>query len=137
MSAKKQSAPKKKARQKRLPGMQDAKLEALHNAALSYAEIRDQRQALTKQEVDLKGSLLTLMHRHKKDHYEYNGVTVDLVAEQETVKVRVKKAKQDPDEPEEVSETAEVAQEPEEFELEEVGDSEEEESEEDFAEVAE
>ena len=130
MAARKKSAPKK-ARQKRLPGMADAKLEALHNAALSYAEIRDQRQALTKQEVDLKGSLLTLMHKHKKDHYEYNGVTVDLVAEQETVKVRVKKAKQDPDEPEEVSEPDEI----EEFDPEEV--EEEEESEEDFTEVAE
>ena len=113
MAPKKKSA--KKVRQKRLPGMQDSKLEALHNAALSYAEIRDQRQALTKQEVELKGSLLTLMHKSKKDHYEYNGVTVDLVMEQETVKVRVKKAKVDDDDPEQVD----VEQEQEDSELEE------------------
>lgn len=132
MAAKKKAA--KKGRQKRLPGMADAKLEALHDAALSYAEVRDQRQALTKQEVDLKGSLLTLMHKHKKDHYEYKGVTVDLVAEKETVKVRVKKAQADEDTLEEVYAKGEAEQEPEESELEEV---EPEESEEDFAEVTE
>ena len=136
MAAKKKSA--KKGRQKRLPGMADAKLEALHNAALSYAEVRDQRQALTKQEVDLKGSLLTLMHKSKKDHYEYNGVTVDLVAEKETVKVRVKKAKLDEDEPEEISETSDAGQDPDESELEEVEEFDPEEvEEEELAEVAE
>src|SRR5947207_4768579 len=104
MAAKKKAAKVvKKVRQKRLPGMADAKLEALHSAALDYAEIRDKRQELTKQEVELKGSLLTLMHKHKREHYEYNGVTIDLVAEQETVKVRVAKAKVDDDTPEEVS----------------------------------
>lgn len=120
MAAKKKSA-KKKARQKRLPGMADAKLEALHNAALDYAEVRDKRQELTKEEVNLKGTLLTLMHKHKKDHYEYNGVTIDLVTEQETVKVRIAKAKVDSDEPEEISETStEVEeQEPDETDLEE------------------
>jgi hypothetical protein len=134
LAGKKKQSAKKKGRQERLPGMKDAKLEALHNAALSYAEIRDQRQALTKQEVELKGSLLTLMHKHKKDHYEYNGVTIDLVAEQETVKVRVAKAKLDADEPEEVSESSEVEQEPDESELEEFDP---EEAEEELAEVAE
>ena len=132
MAAKKKSAPKK-GRQKRLPGMADAKLEALHNAALDYAEVRDKRQELTKEEVALKGTLLTLMHKHKKDHYEYNGVTIDLVTEQETVKVRVAKAKVDADEPEEVPEPSGEPDEVEEFDPEEV----EEESEEDFAEVAE
>ena len=127
----------KKGRQKRLPGMADAKLEALHNAALDYAEVRDKRQELTKEEVALKGTLLTLMHKHKKDHYEYNGVTIDLVTEQETVKVRVAKAKVDSDEPEDVTETA-PAQEPDESELEDVGPEEEfdpEEAEEELAEV--
>lgn len=131
MAAKKKSA--KKVRQKRLPGMADAKLEALHNAALDYAEVRDKRQELTKEEVALKGTLLTLMHKHKKDHYEYNGVTIDLVTEEETVRVRVKKAKTDDDEPEEVPEPSGEPDEVEEFDPEEV----EEESEEDFAEVAE
>ena len=123
MAAKKKSA--KKGRQKRLPGMADAKLEALHNAALDYAEVRDKRQELTKEEVALKGTLLTLMHKHKKDHYEYNGVTIDLVTEEETVRVRVKKAKADDDEPEEVSEpSGETSDEVEEFDPEEVEEEE-------------
>ena len=123
MAAKKKSA--KKGRQKRLPGMADAKLEALHNAALDYAEVRDKRQELTKEEVALKGTLLTLMHKHKKDHYEYNGVTIDLVTEEETVRVRVKKAKADDDEPEEVSEpSGETSDEVEEFDPEEIDESE-------------
>ena len=136
MAAKKKSA--KKGRQKRLPGMADAKLEALHNAALDYAEVRDKRQELTKEEVNLKGTLLTLMHKHKKDHYEYNGVTIDLVTEQETVKVRVAKVKVDSDEPEDVTETTESAQEPDESELKGVDPEEEfdpEEAEEELAEV--
>jgi len=135
MAAKKKSA--KKGRQKRLPGMADAKLEALHNAALDYAEVRDKRQELTKEEVALKGTLLTLMHKHKKDHYEYNGVTIDLVTEQETVKVRVAKTKADDDELEEVTEST-PEQEPDESELEGVDPEEEfdpEEAEEELAEV--
>ena len=134
MAAKKKSA-KKKGRQERLPGMKDSKLEALHNAALDYAEIRDKRQALTKEEVELKGQLLTLMHKHRKDHYEYNGVVVDLVTEEETVKVRVKKAKVDDDEPEEVSSTEGAGEQPDESELEEVEEFDPEEAEEELAEV--
>jgi hypothetical protein len=77
-------------RQDRLPGMADAKIQALHNAAMDYADIRDQRQALTKQEVDLKEKLIGLMHAHKKEVYDYNGVHIELIVEEETVKVRVK-----------------------------------------------
>jgi len=39
------------ARQKDLPGMEDRKITAIENAAQDYAEIRDQRQELTTQEV--------------------------------------------------------------------------------------
>ena len=130
----KKSAAKKKGRQKRLPGMSDAKLEALHNAALDYADIRDQRQALTTDEVKLKKKLLDLLHKYKKTHYEYQGVTIDLVVEKEKVKVKVVKPD---DEPEDVTETA-PAQEPDESELEDVGPEEEfdpEEAEEELAEV--
>lgn len=114
----KKSAAKKKGRQKRLPGMSDAKLEALHNAALDYADIRDQRQALTTDEVKLKKKLLDLLHKYKKTHYEYQGVTIDLVVEKEKVKVKVVKPD---DEPEEVSEpSGETSDEVEEFDPEEV-----------------
>lgn len=84
-------------RQQRLPGTGDAKLSDLHNAALDYADIRDQRQALTASEVELKGKLKDLMHKYKKEEYVYAGVSVTLVHEQENVKVRVKKESDDED----------------------------------------
>ena len=111
----------KKPRQKRLPGMQDAKIEALQQTALDYAEIRDQRQELTTQEVSLKDRLLKLMHKYKKENYVYQGVTVTLVHEDESVKVRIKHPEEaadlevavDPveDGPEEVEEEDDVAEE--------------------------
>lgn len=78
-------------RQTSIPGMEDRKIEALHSAALDYADIRDQRQELTLQEVDLKSKLLDLMHTHKRETYTFNGVTITVVHEEENVKVRVKK----------------------------------------------
>src|SRR6266850_786549 len=88
---------RKTARQPRLPGMQDAKISGLHNAALDYAEIRDQRQELTTQEVDLKQRLIKLMHDNSKETYDYNGVHIELVHEDETVKVRIKRIKEGED----------------------------------------
>lgn len=79
-----------KARQERLPGTGDAKLADLHKAALDYADIRDQRQALTNEEVELKGRLLELMHKHKKEEYVYEDVSIRVVHEEENVKVRIK-----------------------------------------------
>jgi hypothetical protein len=79
------------AQPQRLPGMEDAQLEALHAAALEYAGIRDQRQKLTAQEVELKARLLRLMKESGKDSYEYDGVEVELVTVEETVKVKVRK----------------------------------------------
>ena len=107
--------PKKIARQERLPGMKDAKISALQNAALDYAEIRDQRQELTKQEVDLKTRVINLMHKHGKDTYDYQNVHIELVTEEETVKVRIKRQKVADDSPVAVSsdtpEAAEVEEE--------------------------
>lgn len=93
-AAPKKSTPRKPApRTPRLPGMEDAKLETLHQAALDYAQIRDERQALTSQEVELKGKLLDLMHAAKRETYSFENVVVTLVHEEETVKVKIKKAK--------------------------------------------
>jgi hypothetical protein len=82
--------PKKIPRQKSLPGMENTKIAAIENVAFDYAEIRDQRQALTVQEVDLKSKLIDLMHKAGKTEYKRNGISVKLVPEAETVKVRVK-----------------------------------------------
>jgi hypothetical protein len=77
-------------RQTPLPGIGDKKIAAIENAALDYAEIRDQRQDLTNQEVDLKQKLIKLMHAKELTEYKRNGISVKLVLEEETVKVRVK-----------------------------------------------
>ena len=77
-------------RQKSLPGMGDAKIAAIENAALDYAEIRDKRQALSADESSLKKELLNLMHKQGKTEYKRNGISVKVVIEEETVKVRVK-----------------------------------------------
>jgi len=91
-------ADKKTPRQKPLPGMQDRKLTKLHNTAMEYAELRDQRMALGAQEVEKKGQLLDLMKAHKKEHYEYGGVVIDIVHESENVKVNVVKQEIETDE---------------------------------------
>lgn len=91
MAAKKTSS----VRQKSLEGMEDREIKELQDAAISYAEIRDERMALNKQEVELKTQLLTLMKKHKKETYVYNGVEVNIVHEEETVKVKVKKQDED------------------------------------------
>jgi hypothetical protein len=78
------------AKQKRLPGVEDPEIEELVSAAESYAEIRDQRMALTPQETELKGELLKLMHKYKRKTYKHNGIEINVVTEEETVRVRVK-----------------------------------------------
>jgi hypothetical protein len=85
------------AKTERLPGMQDAKIESLQNKAIEYAEVRDSRQKLLAQEVELKGELLKLMKKHKKDEYDYEDVHIELVTEEETVKVKIKKQKAESD----------------------------------------
>jgi cell shape-determining protein MreC len=75
----------------RLPGMEDAEIEELENLAKQYARIRDKRQALTTQEVDLKDLLLKAMKKNKKTEYSHGKVTIKIVAEEETVKVRIAK----------------------------------------------
>ena len=83
----------KKPRQERLPGTEDAEIKPLQDAAEEYADIRDQRQALTTQGVDLKKKVIRLMHKYEKTEYHYNGVDIELVMEEESVKARVKKLK--------------------------------------------
>lgn len=90
-------------RQKALPGMENTKIAAIENAALDYAEIRDQRQELTKQEVDLKTKLLNLMHAQGKTEYKRAGITVSITPEGEKVRVRVRAAEDEDEAPAEVS----------------------------------
>jgi hypothetical protein len=84
---------KRSPRQQPLPGMVERKIQKIYELAMDYADLRDQRMALGAKEIEKKGQLLDLMKAHKKLHYEYGGVCVDIVHEEETVKVKVDKAK--------------------------------------------
>jgi hypothetical protein len=78
-------------RQQDLPGTEDRAIRPLEDAAHDYAEIRDERMRLTEQETGLKAKLLSLMKKYQKTTYDRDGIHVEIVHEEETVKVRVKK----------------------------------------------
>lgn len=77
-------------RQTTLPGMADRKIAALENAALHYADVRDERMRWTKQEVDAKKEVQRLMHEQNRERYERDGIEIELVPEGENVRVRVR-----------------------------------------------
>jgi len=89
---------KKGPRQQYLPEMEDNKISVLEDLALSYAEVRDERMGLSKQEVELKGKLLDLMKAQKKEHYHRGNIKIDIVHEKENVKVKVKTGQEEEDE---------------------------------------
>ena len=108
--ATKHSKPRRIPRQEVIPGIGDQKIAAIENAALDYAEIRDERQELTTKEVDLKKRLLDLMHNKGLKEYKRNGISVKVVMEEENVKVRVRAEEElDPKAP---AETVEVGESP-------------------------
>ena len=78
-------------RQKRLPQMEDPQIEELEGSAENYADIRDQRMELTKEEVAAKDELLGLMKKHGKVSYVHNGYDIKVIVESEKLKVRIKK----------------------------------------------
>ena len=88
------SSDRKRGKTTRLPGMEDAEIEELEDAAREYANVRDDRISLTREESSMKETLLGLMKKHKKEKYVHDGVEVKLVHEEETVKVRIIKDKE-------------------------------------------
>ena len=86
-------ANKKRGKTSRLPTMEDSEIEELEDAAREYANVRDDRMNLTREESSMKEQLLALMKKHKKEKYLHDGVEVKLVHEEETVKVRIIKDK--------------------------------------------
>jgi monomeric isocitrate dehydrogenase len=69
----------------------ESKLDDLQDLAQQYADVRDQRVALTTDEVRLKGELLEAMHKHKLKDYVYEGVEIHIITESETIKVKIRK----------------------------------------------
>jgi hypothetical protein len=75
-----------------LPGLETETIPAITEAAEAYAEKRDARMVLLKEEVDLKNKLLVLLHEHKLESYRDDShdppITVELKTT-EKVKVTV------------------------------------------------
>ena len=80
-----------KPKQARLPGAEDPEIEELVGAAEHYADVRDKRMALTEKETQAKTDVLALMKKNKRTHYKHDGIEITVVAEEETVKVKITK----------------------------------------------
>jgi len=87
----KKQAAAKKPRQARLPGTEDAAIDGLNALAEDYAEARDERMEIGKREVALKTSILEVMHKHGRQSYSFDGISVKIKPESEKVVVRIKK----------------------------------------------
>lgn len=85
----KKKAAKRLPRQKALPGMQDSKILVLERAALKYADVRDERMGWTKKEVEAKKRVKDLMHEQNRTRYSRGNIEIELVPEDEHVRVRV------------------------------------------------
>lgn len=81
-------------RQQPLPGMENAALKDLQDAAHDYADVRDERIELNQREADLKDKLMKLMKKHNKKDYVHAEVEIHLIPEGETVKVKIHKDKE-------------------------------------------
>ena len=75
-----------------MPGTEDPVISEIEDLAESYAELRDKRIALLAQEIKIKDQLMQTMKATNKRHYHRDGIDVTIIAESETVKVKVKKA---------------------------------------------
>lgn len=74
-----------------LPGMEDHAIKPLDDVAAQYADIRDQRMVLTKDESALKEQTRKLMAKYSKTIYRHNGIEIRIVAGEDDVKVKIKK----------------------------------------------
>jgi hypothetical protein len=86
----------KKGRKPKQPMLSDdpafEHIKEIENLAGDYVEARDRRQALLADEVDLKEKLMSSMKRHKRETYSFDGYMIEIVHEEETVKVKKKRA---------------------------------------------
>lgn len=82
----------KRAAPQRLKGMEDMGIPELDRLANDYADVRDRRIALSRQEGDMKKSILGAMHKHHREEYVYEGVMIRVVPGDEDVKVKIKAA---------------------------------------------
>lgn len=70
------------------PGVALPQIDEIDIAAEDYLDVRNQRQELTKVEVDKKAVLMALMHKHNLDRYQFSDYVVTCIRGKENVKVR-------------------------------------------------
>lgn len=106
MTKKRQKAPKRrqqphrvpartrttKPRSQDLPGMEDRAIKPLEDVAAAYAEVRDKRMELNKEESELKQHALKLMKKYDKTIYKRDGIEIRIVPGEDEVKVKIHKA---------------------------------------------
>jgi hypothetical protein len=84
---------------KSLPGMEDAVVEEIRDAALALFDVREEKKTLNKHEEDLAATLLKIMKLHKTAYfYEPERRILVEVEELEKVKVTLKKGRTSEDE---------------------------------------
>ena len=74
-----------------LPGLEDHGIKSLDDIAAAYADIRDQRMDLTRQEVDLKARAMKLMKKYERTTYTHNRIEITIEPGEESIKVKVPK----------------------------------------------
>jgi hypothetical protein len=89
------NAAKKGRRQKELPGMEDHHLDDIEEMARDYADTRDKRMALNREESQLKEDLLALMKKYKKTVYRVEEMEIKIVVTEEKIKVRILEDKEE------------------------------------------
>ena len=83
--------PVKKPRQSRLPGMEDAPIQDLEEAAMEHSETQSQIVALRDELKRTDERLATLMKREGKKSYNHAGIVLRLREGQERVSVKIKR----------------------------------------------
>jgi hypothetical protein len=91
-------APKKRPRQKHLPGMAPTKNKELENLALRFVEAREAWQELKTPMLNARGLLEAKMKQLRLDRYEFDGNEIVFEKEEHIVVRRKKKGKGSSDE---------------------------------------
>lgn len=81
---------RQKGEQQHLPEMEPKKIPRIHNLALSYVRMRDERMDLTKQETEAKALVVAAMQDEGIAEYLWDDVQVQLTT---TLELKVGKSK--------------------------------------------
>lgn len=80
-------------KQSRLPGTEDHRIKKLEDLAEEYVSVRDERQSALRSEIEIKGKLLAEMHGLGKARYETEDIFIEIKSQDEKLKVKLKKSR--------------------------------------------